>query len=93
MSIRTKLEFNNQIINDTNQNLLVIKNAFIRPASDFGKIDTSDANATQEDILSGKIAYVNGTKYSTVGAFLFVKKGIKILFVEKSRFFVLLQFI
>ena len=62
MSIRTKLEFNNQIINDTNQNLLVIKNAFIRPASDFGKIDTSDANATQEDILSGKIAYVNGTK-------------------------------
>ena len=62
MSIRTKLEFNNQIINDTNQNLLVIKNAFIRPASDFGKIDTPDANATQEDILSGKIAYVNGTK-------------------------------
>lgn len=62
MSIRTKLEFNNQIINDTNQNLLVIKNAFIRPTSDFGKIDTSDANATQEDILSGKIAYVNGTK-------------------------------
>lgn len=62
MSIRTKLEFNNQIINDTNKNLLVIKNAFIRPASDFGKIDTSDANATQEDILSGKISYVNGTK-------------------------------
>ena len=62
MSIRTKLEFNNKIINDTNQNLMVIKNAFIRLASDFGKIDTSNANATQEDILSGKIAYVNGTK-------------------------------
>lgn len=69
MSTKSKLEKVNATLDKTNLKLMAIKNAFMRPLPKYNGsstpssgTDTSDANATQSDILLGKTAYVNGTK-------------------------------
>ena len=68
MSTKTKLINNNQKISKSNKKLIEIKNAFLRPLPQYSGsapssgVDTSDANATQSDILLGKTAYVDNSK-------------------------------
>lgn len=59
------LQTNNQILEQTNAKLTNIKNSLGSGTGSYNPepgVDTSDANATQSDILSGKTAYVNGVK-------------------------------
>lgn len=62
MSTKSKLEANNVKISKANKSLLSIRNAVLRPLSEFNLVNTSDATATQSDILTGKTAYINGGK-------------------------------
>lgn len=65
MSTKSKLINNNQKLNSNNLKLMAIKNAFMRPLPQYngsstptsGK-DTSDATATQSDILLNKFLTV-----------------------------------
>lgn len=58
------LNTNNETLTQANTKLTSIKNTLssMSGGSSGSKVDTSDANATQSDILSGKTAYVNGVK-------------------------------
>ena len=65
VEINTALQNNNKTLEQTNIKLTNIKNTLNSKrsgGSGGSKVDTSDADATQSDILSGKTAYVNGTK-------------------------------
>ena len=62
MSTKSKLEANNVKISKANKSLLSIRNAVLRPLTEFSGFNTSDATATQSDILTGKTAYINGGK-------------------------------
>ena len=65
VEINTALQNNNETLEQTNTKLTSIKNTLNSKGSGGSggsKVDTSDADATQSDILSGKTAYVNGTK-------------------------------
>lgn len=63
-AINVNLNTNNETLTQTNTKLTSIKNTLssMSGGSSGSKVDTSDANATQSDILSGKTAYVNGVK-------------------------------
>lgn len=51
MSTKSKLEANNVKISKANKSLLSIRNAVLRPLTEFNLVNTSDATATQSDII------------------------------------------
>lgn len=63
MSTKSKLEANNVKISKANKSLLSIRNAVLRPLTEFSGFNTLDATATQSDILTGK-----------TGEYLFLEK-------------------